>query len=126
MNKEKGLDNLASGLAMAGLTAGLGSMLIGGMMNKMFGDREQIPKGVVKEMMHGVMLGVQDMIAEKDYDIKDLQEKLERKENDLKEVKEERDSLQRRYDELMAFADDMKAREKAKPTNKKATAKKKK
>jgi len=116
--KTKGIDSLATGLAMVGLTAGLGSLLLGG-MEKMFGDREQIPKGVVKEMMHGIMAGVQDMIAEKDYDIKDLTEKLERKENDLKEMKEERDAMQRRYDELMNFADEMKAREKAKETSKK-------
>jgi len=109
-NKPKSLDSLSTGLAMAGLTAGLGSILLGG-MTKMFGEREQIPKGVVKEMMHGVMAGVQDMIAEKDYDIKDLTEKLERKENDLKQVTEERDAMQRRYDELMQFAEDMKAKE---------------
>ena len=117
--KEKpAISNLGTGLAMLGLTAGLSGMILGG-MNKMFGEREQIPKGVVKEMMHGIMAGVQDMIAEKDYDIKDLQEKLERKENDLKEVKEERDAIQRRYDELMNFAEDMKKKEAASKTRKK-------
>ena len=120
--KKPVISDLSSSLLGLSLTAGIGSMLIGGMMDKMFGDRSEIPKGVVKEMMHGVMLGVQDMIAEKDYDIKELKDKLERKENDYNEVKEERDAIQRRYDELMAFAEDMKAKEKAK----KKTAKKKK
>lgn len=118
--KTRSLDSLSTGVAMLGATAGLTGLLLGG-LNKMFGQQEQIPKGVVKELMHGIMAGVQDMIAEKDYDIKDLKEKLERNENDLKEVKEERDAIQRRYDELMNFAEDMKAKqkEKAKTTRKK-------
>jgi hypothetical protein len=110
MDKDKdGLSGLASSL----IGIGLSSAILGGMMN-MFGNRDEIPKGVVKEMMHGLMLGVVDLVNEKDYEIKELKDRLEQQKNDIKELTADKEAAERRYQEILKFAEDLKAKAEAK------------
>ena len=80
----------------------------------MLGEMTQHPDTIIMKLPN-----ISASIPQLQSTIKELREKVERQDNDLKEVKEERDALQRRYDELMAFAEDMKKKEAASKPRKK-------
>ena len=84
-------DSLMNTSPMLGiaLTAGVVGMLMG-VMNKMFGNTEKIPKGVVKELMEGVVSGLMEHFEMK---IEDLKSDVERLEKDLEHVTTEKACL---------------------------------
>ena len=90
MEKNNSLDNMFSGLMT---NAAISTMLIGGMMN-MLGTNEKIPKGVVKEMMEGVMDGLISHFGE-------IIGKLEM------ELKENKEQMQKILDENETLKDEL-------------------
>jgi len=104
-NKEKHstLDDSLIGLGMIGLTTGLMMNAIGG-LNKMFGENNSIPKGVVKELMEGVMEGLmlhfQNQIYDLKYENKTLQEKVDELDTASRLQVEDLDRVNKELDEL--------------------------
>lgn len=81
------INGLAPSLATLGVMAGLTGMmgsLIGG--TKMFG--EQIPRGIVRELMEGVMDGLTIFFQGQIDDLKTAKEKLVEKNQELEETNE--------------------------------------
>lgn len=92
MKEEKVKGSISSALGIPSLIPMIGlSAMMGGLL-KMFGTTEQIPKGVVRELMEGVMdgllihFGVQ--IDELRREKENLSEKLEEKERRIEELEQ--------------------------------------
>ncbi len=107
--KPSGINGFSTGIGMLGVSAAVGGFLLGG-LTKMFGNTEELPKGVVKEMMHGLMLGVNDLIAEKEQELKDLTQRVEMRDNEIKIIVSEKDEMQQKYDNILTLIGDMKAK----------------
>lgn len=112
-NKPSLSNSLGTSAAMLGISAGLtgmlGNLMFGG--NTMFGNTNDVPKGTVKEMMHGLMLGVVDLINEKEYETKELREKVEEQKEKISQLTEDKNAAETRYEEVMGFLQDAKRRE---------------
>lgn len=113
MKKDKVVRNedLASTIVGLGLTTMMSGALLGG-MNKMFGMDEKIPKGVVRELVQGVMDGLIDHFQYQIDELKRQNERLERKVEEL-------EPWERRYKELLEVTE----RERAEKDKKKGKPK---
>ena len=79
--KARAVDTLGTSLAMLGVTAGLSSMLMGGMMN-MFGSADIKPRELVTAMIDGFMVYIdewREKVKEKEKEIENLECQLEQK-----------------------------------------------
>jgi len=99
-NKEKSstLTNSLIGLSTVGLSGGLILNMLGG-MNKMFGSND-IPKGVVRELMEGVMDGLTIYFEQRIADLKRENEEFNNKIEELEIKLEELDIIKKELDNL--------------------------
>lgn len=86
---------LTESIAMMGITAGVGAMMLGG-IGKMFGLNDD--KGNLKEMMSGM---VQGFLEHYEYKLDTLREDLKEKKQECERLKQDKESLQERYDEVI-------------------------
>lgn len=98
-------------------TTGVLGLMLGG-MNKMFGESEKIPKGVVKEMMQGIMEGVIDMINQKDFDINDQKEEVRRYKEKFEKSEKQLEKAEDEIVRLESVLSDVKSKTKPKPKKK--------
>ena len=112
MEKDKVVRNgdLASSIAGLGLATMMSGALFGG-LNKMFGMDEKIPKGVVRELMQGVMDGLIDHFQYQIDELKRDNEKLELKIQHL-------EPWERRYKELLEVCEKERAEKESKKKGK--------
>jgi len=83
------LNDAMVGLGVFGAMTGLMTNLLGG--NKMFG--ENVPQGVIREIMQGVMDGLVTHFELQIDDLKRENERLKQKDIELDDIKEELDKL---------------------------------
>lgn len=93
--KRKIKNPLTEYLAMMGITAGIGAMMIGG-MSKMFGLNDD--KGNLKEMTSGL---VQGFLEHFEYKIEDLKDQVKRLEEEKKDLEEEKDRYKEQYEDAL-------------------------
>ena len=101
----KGLPKIngMTGLITGMLGAGIVSML-GGQMMKMFGESERLPKGVIKEIIEGMLAGTIEHFEEK---IDDLRNELKYANEELESKKEEIERFQRTVAEHSSVIDQL-------------------
>ena len=99
-------------------TLGLMTLLTGGIMKLMgdymfgMGNDEKIPKGVVKEMTHGMVEGFFDYIKEKDYDLDELRKELAETKEKLEEVEQHKKEAEGKWESLQKALDEAERRKK--------------
>ena len=98
-SKHSTLSDALIGLSTVGVAVGIMGNILGG-MNKMFGESNSIPKGVVKELIEGVMDGLMGHFESKIYDLKSEIEKLNKTNNELELQVEDLDRVKKGLDEL--------------------------
>lgn len=96
------------------VTTGLAAMLAGG-MSKMFGTSE-IPKGVVKEMMEGVMDG---LLGHFEYKIDELKRDKKKLTEEIEKFEDRVEGLSGRLRELQKENENLKSKLKTKRKDKK-------
>ncbi len=95
-NKAEPRQGLASSMIGLGLTAMLGSVMIGGMSNKMFGNKDISVRDLVTGMIDGFQVYIEEQrekIDERNKEIQDLQSKLRQKQDHYNEMSEVAEKL---------------------------------
>ncbi len=88
---------LASSIAMLGVTAMLGNIMLGG-LTKMFGDKNIEPRELVTAMIDGFMVYIEEG-----------REKLKEKNDEIVRLETELDMKKRHYEEMSEAADKLRA-----------------
>lgn len=77
------LGSLGTSIAMLGITAMLGNIMMGGMMKMFGGDKSIEPRELVTAMIDGFMVYIEEgreKLKEKETEVQDLKERLQQKE----------------------------------------------